>query len=283
MMKKIFAFVITLSLAAALLIPGGFCVNAAADSALTDFELLFDEPVCIVDTKEITMYVNSIAVDEDDYLVLDALAINNNGDETYEVTIPRAAVNGIEIYPTYWEDVEDECDEPIEIDLSNVLENADIGDITDVELNVHIEEGFDIVYDETIHIYPYGEDRAVKYERTAADTDLVLEDNSKFTVTVIGCEYIEGWGYSVHLYIQNKLPDPIRLEGKYFKMNDTVVDTWYDDIVGGGDVCFSHVEWSQGDLDDAEITEISSVGFYLRIYDNDWDNMLCDLEVELIP
>lgn len=281
-MKKSFSRVVAILLVLALPVCAG-AVTAAADPTLAGFSVTFDEPYCFFESDEITMYANSIEVDDWDYLAIDTLVVNHKEGTEIEVTIPRAAVNGVEIYPTYWEDVEDECTEPIEIDLSNVLENAAIADITDIELNIHIEEDFDILHDETVHIYPYGKDKAVKYERKAADTDIVLVDNSQFAISVIGCEYVEDWGYSVHLYVQNKLQEPIRLEGEYFKMNDVVVDTWYDDVVGGGGVCFTHVEWSQGDLDDAEITAVESVRFILRVYNDAMDDLLCDKEVVLNP
>lgn len=250
-----------------------------------DFSVSFDEPYCFLETDEISMFANSIEVDNLDYLVIDTLVQNNNSDgTTYEVSIPRAAVNGVEIYPTYSEDVEDECDETIDIDLSNVFEFAELTEITDIELEVKIEDDdSDTVYHDTVHIYPYGEEKAVKYERAAADTDIVLIDNDDFTVSAIGCEYVEDWGYSVHLYIQNKMQEPICLEGEYFELNEVDADTWYDDVVGAGDVCFSHVEWSQGDLDDAEITEVNSVQFILSVYDYSMDNLLYEKTVDLKP
>lgn len=277
-MKKSLALFIAIWMAASL------AVSAAADSALSGFTINYEEPQCFLETEEITMSASSITVDEDDYLVIDTLVENHSDGKVYEVCIPRAAVNGVEIYPTYCEDVEDECTEPIEIGLYNVLENTDIADITDIELTVSIEDDdFETVYYGTVHIYPHGRDKAVKYQRLAADTDIVIVDNDQFAVTVIGCEYVEDWGYSVHMYIQNKMQTPIFVEGEYFHLNDVVADTWYDDIIGGNDVCFSHLEWSQGDLDDAEISEVTSVKFLLRIYNSETDKMLLDQDVELVP
>ena len=260
--------------------------NAAyARGYVKDFEVEYDEPYCIVETDYVTMEVNSIEV-EDDYLTLDTLVTNSNTKRDYEVCVKRASVDGIEIYPAYREDVEadDENDEPIEIDLSNVLDNADITDITDIELEIAIEDDdMEKVYEDTIHIYPYGEDKAIKYERKAEDSDIVIVDDEKFKVSVTEFEYVEDWGYSIHMYIQNKTGGTIFLEGEDYKLNDTDADTWYDEFVGANGTSFSRLEWSQADLDDAGVTEVTKVAFNLSIYDEGMDNLLYGTTVILEP
>lgn len=182
---------------------------------LEPYTMTFDAPITLVEADDVTITVSGVGMNDSAYLVVDTLAKNSNSDMTYEVSIPRAAVNGVEIYPTYSEDVEYECDEPIEIDLSNVIEYAKISEITDVELTFHIEnDDWETVYHDTVHIYPYGQNKAVKYTRKTADTDIVLVDDSKMTVTVLGCEYIQGWGYSVRLYVQNKTAEPFYLDAE---------------------------------------------------------------------
>lgn len=273
-----------------LLIVGVLLAVCAASVSLAagyvkDFSVEYDEPLCIVQTKYITMEVNSVDV-EDDYLEIDTLVTNNNSKRGYEVSVARASVNGIEIYPTYSEDVDadDECSEPIEIDLSNVIENTDITDISDIELAIVIEDDdMEVVYKDTVHIYPYGADKAERYARPAAGTDIAVVDNDKFTVTVTGCEYVEDWGYSVHMYIQNKTDETVYVEGADFSLNDTDADTWYDDYVGAKGVSISHLEWSQSDLDDAEIEEVTKIAFNLKIYDENEDNLLCGATIVLNP
>lgn len=57
---------------------------------------------------------------------------------------------------------------------------------------------------ETIHIYPYGEDKAVKFVREAQATDNVIIDNNYITVIVTGYEKDDIFGYTVNLFLLNK-------------------------------------------------------------------------------
>ena len=250
-----------------------------------DFSLEYDDPLCIVETDYITMEVNGIEV-EDDYLIIDTLVTNSSSKRGYEVSVTRASVNGIEIYPTYCEDVEaeDECDEPIEIGLSNVIENTEITDISDIELTIAIEDDdMEVVYTDIVHIYPYGADQAERYARPAADTDIVIVDNEQYKVTVTEFEYVAGWGYSIHMYIENKTDETICLRGDDYSLNDTDADTRYDDVVGAKGVSFSRLEWSQSDLDDADVEEVTSINFTLSIYDEAADNLLYRSTIALNP
>lgn len=270
--------------AAALLI---VCIANVGFAAgyVKDFSVEYDEPLCIVGTDYVTMEVNSIEVD-DDYLVIDTLVTNSNAKRGYEVSVTRASVNGIEIYPTYCEDVDadDECDEPIEISLSNVIEHTDIKDISDIELTVAIEDDdMEVVYKGVVHIYPYGADKAERYARQAADTDIVIVDNGQYKVTVTEFEYVAGWGYSIHMYIENKTDKTIYLSGDDYSLNDTDADTSYDDYVGAKGVSFSRLEWSQADLDDAEVEKVTSVNFTLSIYDEEADQLLYRNTITLNP
>ena len=263
------------------------CVVSVGFAAgyVKDFSMEYDDPLCIVETNYITMEVNSIEVD-DDYLVIDTLVTNSNTKRGYEVSVTRASVNGIEIYPTYSEDVDadDECDEPIEIGLSNVIENTDIKDIFDIELAVTIEDDdMEVVYKDVVHIYPYGADKAERYARQSNDTDIVIVDNEQYKVTVTEFEYVAGWGYSIHMYIENKTDETIYLGGENYSLNDTDADTWYDDYVGANGVSFSRLEWSQSDLDDAEVEEVTSINFTLSIYDEEADNLLYRNTITLNP
>lgn len=256
-----------------------------AKGYVKDFSVEYDEPLCIVETDYITMEVNSIEVD-DDYLEIDTLVTNNNSKRGYEVSVARGSVNGIEIYPTYSEDVDadDECSEPIEFDLSNIIENTDINDISDIELAIVIaDDDMEVVYQDVVHIYPYGADKAERYTRQPADTDIMIVDNEKFTVNVTEFEYVEGWGYSVHMFIQNKTDETVYLEGEDFSINDVDAATWYDEYVGAKGVSFSRLEWSQSDLDDAGVEEVTSIGFTLNIYDKEANDLLYSNTITLNP
>ena len=258
---------------------------AFAAGYVKDFSAEYDEPLCIAQTDYVTVEVNGIEV-EDDYLVIDTLVANSSRKRGCEVSVTRASVNGIELYPTYSEDVdaEDECDEPIELDLSDVIANTDLHDISDIELAIVIEDDdMEVVYKDTVHIYPHGADKAERYARPAADTDIVVVDTEKFTVTVTEFEYVAGWGYSVHMFLQNKTDAVIWVEGQDFVLNGTDADTQYDRYVGARGVCFSRLEWSQADLDDAEAEEVTSITFNLNIYDEAADTLLYVKTIRLDP
>lgn len=252
---------------------------------VNDFSVEYDEPIVIVETDCITVAVSSIEV-EDDYLIIDTLVTNSNPKSSYEISVTRASVNGIEVYPTYAEDVDadDECYEPIEISLSDVIENTEIHDISEIELAIAVEDDdMEIVYTDIVHFYPYGANNAVRYNRQAVDTDIVVVDNGEFMVTVTGFESVEDWGYSVHMYIQNKTDKTIYVEGADFSINDTDADIRYNDYVGAEGVSFSRLEWSQSDLDDAKVKEVTNITFNLKIYDEKAEDLLYSNTIMLNP
>ncbi len=96
--------------------------------------------------------------------------------------------------------------------------NTPLGDFTDIELHFHVSDPYRMDYtgpyagniaEETVHIYPYGEDKAASYSRELKSTDTVLLDNDLVTVVLTGCGYTdlagegEG-GVSGGLYFVNK-------------------------------------------------------------------------------
>lgn len=134
---------------------------------------------------------------------------NKSADKNYMFTITDASVNGVCCTPLFASEVAAGKKANESASLSDsVLEENDIGAYTDIEVTFRVYDNDDWSADnialETVHVYPYGEDKATKFVREPQDTDQVLVDDDNITVTFIGTEYDDIWGYTVKLFLVNK-------------------------------------------------------------------------------
>lgn len=127
----------------------------------------------------------------------------------------------------------------------------------------------DAVAKETIHIYPYGEDKAVNFVREAQASDNVIIDNDYVTVIVTGYEEVEIWGYTVNLFLLNKTDKNVMFSVDEASVNGFMSDPFYATSVLAGKCAFSSMAWSDGILEENNITEVETIEFKFRAYDED--------------
>lgn len=150
-----------------------------------------------------------------------------------------------------------------------------MGDYTDIELTFRVYDSDDWSADEaareTVHIYPYGEDKAVRFVRETKATDNVIVDNDDVTVIVTGYEKDDIWGYTVNLFLVNKTDKNIMFSADDASVNGYMADPFYATTVVAGKCAFSSMSWSDSMLEDNNITAVEEIEFKLRAYDsNDW-------------
>lgn len=127
----------------------------------------------------------------------------------------------------------------------------------------------DAVAKETIHIYPYGEDKAVNFVREAQDSDNVIIDNDYVSVIVTGYEKDEIWGYTVNLFLLNKTDKNVMFSVDEASVNGFMADPFYATSVSAGKCAFSSMSWSDTTFEENSITEVETIEFKFRAYDED--------------
>ena len=285
--------------------------------AAEEKEITFTEQV-VADNEECKITITGIeGNDKQGYLYLNTLCENKSSDKTYKFTLDSAAVNGVSL-PTfnvgfYWLVLAPGEKRNEKINLSDVFFNYnDIGDYTDIELVFQVrevdEDGFsnaNVLERKTVHIYPYGEDKAAEFVREAQPSDKVILDNEYATVIFGECneKFKEKMGseyYHFEMFVINKTDKPLFIVGGYksFSVNGQEASSSWSAEVDGGKCSFSTMHFSKEDLEKTGIKDyedFEEIKFILKIYDfniDDYgfldstcgdDNLLGEYEITLNP
>lgn len=228
----------------------------------------------VVDNDQCIVKITGIEYDNIWGLTLKALLENKSSDKTYMFAVESAAINGVECDPFFATEVAAGKKSNNKITFSdNIFDGNEVGDYTDIELTIHVYDtndwSADDVARETVHIYPYGEDKAVKFVREKQPTDNVLFDNDYITVIVTGYEIDEIWGYTVNLFFINKTDREVMFSVDEASVNGFMLDPFFAKSVGAGKCAFSSMTWSNSALEENSITEIEEIEFLFRAYDSE--------------
>lgn len=244
------------------------------DEGKTDENKVSFTEVVAVDNAECTIKITEIDPDNMWGFTLKAQLENKSADKTYMFSVESAAINGVQCDPLFATEVAagKKSNEEISFPGEELEENG-VGDYTDIELTFLVYDSndweADAVAKETIHIYPYGEDKATKFVREAQASDNVLIDNEYVTVIVTGYEDDEIWGYTVNLFLLNKTDKNVMFSVDEASVNGFMADPFYATSVSAGKCAFSSMAWSDTTLEENSITEIEEIEFKFRAYDED--------------
>lgn len=236
-------------------------------------EITFTEMIA-VDNEECSIKITGIEPDNMWGYTVKALLENKSADKTYMFSVKSATINGVHCDPFFASEVAagKKANEEINFPDSELKEHG-ITEYTDIELTFRVYDSndwmADAVAEETIHVYPYGEEKAEKYVREAQPSDNVILDNDYVTVIVTGYEEDEIWGYTVNLFLLNKTDKNIMFSVDEASVNGFMADPFYAESVSAGKCAFSSMSWSDTTFEENGITEVETIEFILRAYDND--------------
>lgn len=238
-------------------------------------EISFTELV-VVDNAECLIKITGIEPDNMFGFTLKAQLENKSADKTYMFSVVNAAINGVECDPFFASEVAAEKKSNERISFSNdQFKGSDIGNYTDIEITFRVYDsndwGANDVARETVHVYPYGEDKAEKFVREAQASDNVIIDNEYVTVVVTGYNDDNIWGYTVNMFLINKTDTDVMFSIDEASVNGYMADPFYATTVSANKCKFSSVSWSNSTLEENDITDIEEIEFKFRIYNkNDW-------------
>jgi hypothetical protein len=130
------------------------------------------------------------------------------------------------------------------------------------------------VVEETVHVYPYGEEKATSYERPSIETDTILVDNDDISVIVTGYDEDGIWGYTANLFFVNKTDSDITFSVDDSSVNGYMIDPFYATTVPAHQCSFDSMSWSESELEENNIEKVEEIEFTLRAYDS--DNWMAD-------
>ncbi len=232
------------------------------------------QEVVAVDNDQCTIKITEIDPDNLWGYTLKAMLENKSSDKTYMFAVETASINGVECDPAFATEVTAGSKSNNEINFTtDTLEENDIGDFTDIELTFRVHDSDDWLADpvanDTIHIYPYGEDKATVFVREPQDTDQVLVDNDACTAIVTGYEEDELWGYTVNLFLLNKTDQTVMFSVDDATVNGYMADPFFAHSVAPGKCAFTSMAWSDSIFEENSITEVNEISFLLRAHRDD--------------
>ena len=276
-MKKFTALLLVMMLIFTLAACGGETTSDNNDDkGKTENNKITFTEVVAVDNTECLIKITGIDPDNMWGYSLNAQIENKSADKTYMFTVDSAAINGVQCDPFFASEVAAGKKDITSISFSgDDLKENGVGDYTDIELTFRVYDSnnweAEDVAKETVHIYPYGEDKAVKFEREAQTTDNVILDNEYVTVIVTGYEEDEIWGYSAKLFLINKTDKEVMFSVNEASVNGFMADPFYATSVLAGKCKFSSMTWSDSTFEENGITAVEEIEFNLRAYDyGDW-------------
>lgn len=226
----------------------------------------------LVDNDECAIKITGIDPDNVFGYTLNAQLVNKSADKTFMFSVESATINGVHSDPVFAAEVPAGKTDNASISFFDIdLENNDIGDFTDIEMTLYVYDSEDwenVLVNETVHIYPYGEDKATKYVREPKDTDKVLMDNEYVTVIATG-DVDDLFGRGVNLFVLNKSDKNIMLSVEDASVNDVMIDPFFATVVNADRCKFGSLVWSSESLEEEGITAMEKIEFNLRVYDND--------------
>ncbi len=303
-MKKILALLLSLSLAVPLTACGSSSSSSSGEegsgssyteasstdkNAADNMDITFEE-MTVAENDDCVIKITDISPDTMLGYTLNVELENKSADKTYMFAVESAAINGVVCDPLFAVEVAAGKKSTNEINfLDSTLEENGIVDFTDIELTFRVynsdDWNEDAVVHETVHVYPYGEENAVKFIRDAQDTDNVLIDNDAVSVIVTGYEYDDIWGYTVNLYLENKTDTEVMFGVDDASINGYMMDPFYAKSVPSGDCAFSSMSWYEDDLEANGISEVEQIEFRLKAYNyENWsDDYYVDEAITLNP
>lgn len=249
------------------------------DTGTTENKEITFEEISVVDNDECVIKITGIDADNLWGYTLSAYLENKSAEKTYMFSVESASVNGVQTNPLFASTVAagKKANENISFSDSSLEENG-ITDFTDIELTFRVYDSenwtADNVARETVHIYPYGENKAEMYVRETKDSDNVIIDNEYVKVIVTGYDEDNMWGYTANLFLINKTDKTVMFSVKEASVNGYMADPLYATSVIAGKCAFSSMSWSDSALEENNITEIEEIELLFRAYD--YNNIMGD-------
>jgi len=288
-------------------------------------EITFTEQV-VADNEECKITITGFERDDEfGRFYINTLLENKSSDKTYKFTLDAKTVNvnGVlahapfqyenrDFIGTHW--LAPGKKDNVKIVISDMYFNYnDIGDYTDIELVFQVQDDSsneNVLERKAVHIYPYGEDKAVEFVREAQPSDKIILDNEYATVIFAGeaneklKEEYSSKHYHFEMFVINKTDKMLFIRDAYnsFSVNGFKVESpysgWATDV-DGGRCSFSTMSIYKEDLEKSGIgikdyEDFEEIKFKLEIYDSRIDDdgfydgwfssdLLAEYEITLSP
>jgi len=235
--------------------------------------------VVAIDNDECLIKVTDIDPDSNWGYSLTVKIENKSSDNNYVFSVSNASINGVLCSSYFASNVKPgkKAIEELNLTVDELKENG-IKKFTDIELTfvVSDSETYDTIFEETVHLYPYGEDKASTFVRKPKSSDNIIVDNEYVTMIATGYDIDEIWGYTVNFYLVNKTDTAVMFSTDDTYVDGYLTDPYFGNVIPAGKSAFATMSWSIETLEECGIPDVNSVSdiseieFDLTIYN--WSN-----------
>ena len=203
---------------------------------------------------------------------------NKSADLEYMYSVSATAINGIEVMNlgSFLLPAGKVSFEAIDI-VDTQLEQNGITEFTDIFFTLRVYDANDWEADDiaenSVHVYPQGEDKAVPFVRNAKDTDTVIADNEYVTVIATGISENDIFSsYDLCFYFINKTDKEVMFSMDDVSVNGYMADPFFAETLQPGFSKFCSATWYEDDLAEKDIESIETIEFTMTAYfAGDWD------------
>lgn len=230
----------------------------------------FTEAV-LVDSEACTVKVT--AVNEDSLFGYTLkVYLENKTELDLMFSIDAVSVNGVMCDPFWAASVSAGKKANEEIRFSNSeLEKNGITEVTDIEFILRVYDNNDWtaehLVEDVFHIYPKGEDAAVPHVREPQPSDTILFSNENCAMIVTGYEPDSIWGYTVHVYLENKTGRTLMFSVDDASVNGFMCDPFWAESVAPGKCANAEIRWSDSSFEENSITQVDEIVLPIRVRD----------------
>ena len=138
----------------------------------------------------------------------------------------------------------------------------------------------DPFYEETVAIYPFGEDKVEKVKREAQKTDVQLFDTDAAAMSIIGYDHNDILGFVAKAYVENKTDHSLIVMADSSSVNGFMVDPFGAVELPPGTWGITSIYWDDDDLAENDIEkpeDIKEIELTIHVYDSEnWGDYLVD-------
>ncbi len=244
-------------------------------SAVKNEEITFSQ-LTAIDNDICSFVVTGIDPDATWGYTLKVLLENKSSDRNLMFSVTNASINGVNLDPLFATDVAAGKKSNNEINFSrSSIKEYGLLPVTDIELVLRVHDNDDWSIEDyaeaTVHVYPYGEDKAVQFVRESQPNDRVIVDNEYVTAIITGIKEDDIWGYTLNLYLVNKTDNTVMFSVENASVNGFMSDPFFASSVTAKRSKFSSISWSDSSLEESGITNVEEIEFTFEAsnYD-DW-------------
>lgn len=210
--------------------------------------------------------------------VLSVTAENKTEDKSLYFLTEDCSINGVSVESIFAENVTAGNKTKSDIRfLDDALTENGITRYSDIEITFRVYDGEDWTGDDlekkTVHIYPYGEDKAERFSKEEKSTDIPVFSNGEVSATVIGYGEDELYDYYVSFYLENKSADTdYTFDVSTLAANGVEIISTAAFIIPAGKMGLEKCYISESQLSKSGITDFSDIFFTMGAFEADnWE------------